>query len=137
MGRQRHASAQGTATCGTTRAAVSAAVGSYAGNAALGTAVLFGLIDTSRIRWVHHLLYVGTCLTTAVAMLAAAADPHGRRICGALAPAVLPLAVIPFAGTSGRRHPAVALAAAPFYAAALVRVWRSDVDSDVDVGHGG
>ncbi len=107
-----------------THGAVSAAAASYAANAALGTAVLLGLVDTSRVGWVHHLLYGVTCLTTAAAMLAAAADPHGRRTCAALAPAVLPLAVIPFAGTHGRRHPAVALAAAPFYAAALLRAWR-------------
>jgi hypothetical protein len=32
----------------------------------------------------------------------------------------VPLAAIPYAGTRGRRHPLVALAAAPFYAAGVV-----------------
>ncbi len=93
-------------------------------NVALGAAVLIGAVDTSRVRWIHHLLYIGTCFITGTAILAAAADPRGRRAGAALAPTILPLAVIPFAGTTGRRHPLVALAAAPFYVAALLRVRR-------------
>lgn len=93
-------------------------------NAALGAAVLLRVVDTSRVRWVHHLLYIVACCTTGAAMLVTTADPHGARTRTALAPALLPLAVIPFAGTSGRGHPLVALAAAPFYSAALLRAWR-------------
>ena len=36
-----------------------------------------------------------------------------------LLPAVLPLAVVPYAGTRSRRHVLVAVSAAPFYAAAV------------------
>jgi hypothetical protein len=38
-----------------------------------------------------------------------------------LAPAAVPLALIPYAGTRSRRHPLVALTAAPFFVAALLR----------------
>ena len=34
------------------------------------------------------------------------------------------LAAIPYAGTRTRRHPLIALAAAPFFAAAAIRSWR-------------
>ena len=41
-----------------------------------------------------------------------------------LAPALVPLAVIPYAGTHTRRHPLIALSAAPFIAAAAIRSRR-------------
>ena len=100
-------------------AIVVAATAAYAANCALGTAVAARLVDTSRFRWVHHLLYVVTCATTAVALVCAWRSRTGRRAAIALAPAVVPLAVIPYAGTRGRRHPLIALAAAPFYLASV------------------
>jgi hypothetical protein len=97
------------------------AASNYALNCALGAAVAARLVDTSGIRWVHHLLYVGTCVTTAIALGLALVRPGARPAALALAPAAAPLAVIPFAGTRGLRHPLVALAAAPFYIAGVVR----------------
>ena len=100
------------------RTVVAVATGSYAANVALGVATATRILDTSRFRWVHHALYVATTALTVVAVAADLRGPAGRR----LAPALVPLAVIPYAGTHGRRHYAVAAVAAPFYAlAALVR----------------
>lgn len=96
----------------------------YALNCALGTAVAARFVDTSGIRWVHHLLYVCTCAATATAVVLAMPRGYDRRPALALAPAAVPLAVIPYAGTRGRRHPLVALAAAPFYVAAVVCALR-------------
>jgi hypothetical protein len=97
---------------------VMGACGSYTANVALGLATATRLLDTSRFRWVHHALYIATTALTVVAVAGDLHGPAGRR----LAPALVPLAVIPFAGTHSRRHYAVAAAAAPFYAlAALVR----------------
>jgi hypothetical protein len=97
---------------------VSAATVAYTANVALGVATATRILDTSRFRWVHHALYVVTASLTVVAVARTIGGPAGRR----LAPALLPLAVIPYAGTRGVRHPAVAASAAPFYAlAALVR----------------
>ena len=100
------------------RTMVMGACGSYAANVALGVATATRLLDTSRFRWVHHALYIATTTLTVVAVAVDLRGPAGRR----LAPALVPLAVIPFAGTHSRRHYAVAAAAAPFYAlAAFVR----------------
>ena len=96
-----------------------AAAASYAANCALGVAVATRAIDTSNARWVHHALYTGTVVLTASAVVLGLATGNGRRA-AALAPALVPLALIPFAGTHSRRHPLVSLAAAPFYVAALI-----------------
>ena len=94
------------------------ACGSYTANVALGVATATRILDTSRFRWVHRALYITTTALTVVAVAADLRGPAARR----LAPALVPLAVIPYAGTHTRRHYAVAAAAAPFYAlAALVR----------------
>ena len=94
------------------------ACGSYTANVALGVATATRILDTSRFRWVHHALYIATTALTVVAVAADVRGPGARR----LAPALVPLAVIPYAGTHSRRHWVVAGAAAPFYAlAALVR----------------
>jgi hypothetical protein len=102
----------------------------WAANAALGASVGAGLVHTGRFRWIHHALYIGTTTTTALAaVLSACSSSRSRRAAArALAPALLPLAVLPHAGTPAqghpRRHAAVALSAAPFYAAALARAAR-------------
>ena len=102
---------------------ITAAAVSYAGNAAFGAAVAVGAVDTRRIRWVHHALYVVTSSLTTVALAASAIE---RRAAGlALLPAVGPLIVLPYAGGQLRRHVAVAGSAAPAYATALVLAWRS------------
>ena len=99
-----------------------AAAASYAANCVLGASVAARLVDTSRVRWVHHGMYI---TTSTLAAAAASSLIWSRSKAGwLLLPAAVPLAVIPYAGTRGRRHPAVALSAAPFFLASLVRAWR-------------
>ncbi|MFB7249115.1 hypothetical protein [Microbacterium sp. NPDC056234] len=96
---------------------------SYLLNCALGAAVATKLVDTTRFRWVHHALYILTLVSAAAALSSAlwgVPRRRSRRAALVLAPAAVPLAVIPFAGTRGRRHPLVALSAAPFFVASLV-----------------
>src|SRR5688572_3603992 len=100
-----------------------AATVAYAANAALGTAVAAKLVDTSNVRWLHHAMYIATCAMTAAACSAIvwSRPKHAsRRAALALLPAAAPLAAIPYLGTHSRRHPLVALAAAPFIVAGLV-----------------
>jgi hypothetical protein len=95
----------------------------YGANVALGTAVATKVIDTSNFRWLHHALYITTCTTVAAsvsALLWGAPKRSSRRAALVLAPAALPLAAIPYLGSHSRRHPLVALAAAPFVIAGLV-----------------
>ncbi|MFF1540318.1 hypothetical protein ACFVWL_09580 [Microbacterium sp. NPDC058269] len=107
-----------------------AAATAYAVNCALGASVAARLIDTSRFRWLHHALYIATCATSAVAVATGwSRGPRtaGRRAAVVLLPAAAPLAAIPYLGTHSRRHPLVALAAAPFIVAGLV-LSRSTAD---------
>ncbi len=95
----------------------------YGANVTLGSAVAARLIDTSNFRWLHHAIYVATCATSAAAFSAIfwGSPKHAsRRAALALAPAAAPLAAIPYLGTHGRRHPLIALAAAPFIVAGLI-----------------
>lgn len=94
-----------------------AAGGSYLASCALGAGVATGVLRTGRARWVHHALYVSTSTLTALAL--AAAGRERARSGWWLLPVVVPLAVVPYAGTRSWRHTAVAASAAPFYAAAL------------------
>ncbi|WP_308799042.1 hypothetical protein [Agromyces silvae] len=100
-----------------------AAAAAYAANCALGASVALRLVDTRDVRWVHHAMYIATATLTAVAVSSAlwGRPRHAsRRAAAALLPAALPLAAIPYAGTHTRRHPAVALSAAPFFVAGVV-----------------
>jgi hypothetical protein len=100
-----------------------AAAVAYAANCALGASVALRLVDTRNVRWVHHALYIATSTFAAVAMSSAVwGSPRraSRRGAAALAPAAVPLAVIPYAGTRTRRHPLIALTAAPFFVAGVV-----------------
>jgi hypothetical protein len=100
-----------------------AATTAYTANCALGVSVALRLVDTRNFRWLHHALYIATCATTALAVSAGIwGEPHrpSRRAALALLPAAVPLAAIPYLGSHGRRHPLVALAAAPFIVAGLV-----------------
>lgn len=101
---------------------MTAATLSYAANCALGAGVAAQVIDTSRVRWVHHALYIATATLTGTAICSGVRSGHWAG--WALAPAALPLALIPYVSTRSRRHPALALAAAPFYLAGLTRAWR-------------
>ena len=99
------------------RALVRVAAGGYLASCALGTGVATGRLRTGRARWVHHALYISTASLTGVALGATLLARH--RSGWWLLPAVLPLAVVPYAGTRSRRHVLVAVSAAPFYAAAV------------------
>lgn len=91
----------------------------YGANCTLGLAVSTRIIDTARIHWMHHALYVTTSTLTALALSSLL---WSRSRAGWwLLPAALPLAVIPFAGTRARRHPAIALSAAPFFVVSIAR----------------
>ena len=101
-----------------------AATVSYAANCTLGASVALGIVDTRNVRWVHHALYLAT-FSLAVGAMSSAVWGSPRRssrdAAALLAPAAVPLTLIPYAGTHTRRHPLVALTAAPFFIAALVR----------------
>jgi glycerol uptake facilitator-like aquaporin len=103
---------------------LAAAAASYTANCALGGSVALGLVDTRGFRWVHHALYIATAVLTAAAAAALLVTPlrEHRTPAAALAllPAALPLTAIPRVSAHSRRHPLIALAAAPFYAAAMV-----------------
>jgi hypothetical protein len=109
------------------RSLFTAAATSYAANCALGASVALHLVDTRNFRWVHHAIYIATAGLAALAAASALwARPRRTAIQSAalLAPAAIPLAIIPYAGTRGSRHMYVALSAAPFFLASLVRSWK-------------
>ena len=100
----------------------SAATASYAANCAFGVGVATRRIDTGNARWVHHALYVCTLALAGAAATSLAWS--SSRAGWSLLPAAVPLALIPFAGSRSRRHIVVALTAAPFFVASLVKAWR-------------
>lgn len=103
------------------RRATAIAASSYSANLALGLGVASGAVRTGRARWAHHALYIVTAATTTAAAAALLVE-HGAR--GAvMAPALAPIAAIPFAGTHTGRHPALALSIAPFLLAGLAVAW--------------
>jgi len=104
-----------------------AATASYAANCALGAAVAARIVDTSRIRWVHHALYISTCVLAGAAAASSIVwgDERERQAAVALLPAAVPLAAIPRVSTRSHRHPLLALTAAPFFATALMLSRRS------------
>ncbi|WP_205705529.1 hypothetical protein [Kineococcus indalonis] len=99
------------------RSLLVAATASYAANCALGGAVAARRLDTSGARWVHHAVYVSTVVLTAAAAVQLAV--RGDRALWRLVPVVAPLSAIPAVSARTRGHVALALAAAPAYAAAL------------------
>lgn len=98
------------------RPLVVASVVAYGANCALGAAVATGVVDTSRDRRVHHALYIATTTLTIAAVIEGLVRRSART--AVLAPALLPLAVLPFVGRE--RHVGTAAAAAPWYAGALL-----------------
>jgi hypothetical protein len=98
---------------------VAAAV-SYAANCMLGTAVATGLIDTHRIRWVHHAVYISTSALAGAAASSLLWHRGDNRAALALLPAAAPLAAIPRVSARTRGHVVLALAAAPFFIASLI-----------------
>lgn len=99
-----------------------AATTSYVINCALGGGVATGRIHTGRFRWIHHALYVATSALTAAAISSVLWS--GNRAGWLLLPAGIPLAVIPYVSARTRRHPALALSAAPFYVSSLICLRR-------------
>jgi hypothetical protein len=99
-----------------------AATSSYLANCTVGAAVASGALDTSDRRWVHHALYVLTCALGAAAVSSLAWSRSRAGL--VLLPAAVPLALIPRFGARTRRHPIVALSAAPFFVLSLVAAWR-------------
>ena len=94
------------------------ATAAYLANCTLGTSVRTGAVDSSGFRWLHHALYIATIGATATA--AATGLLRGSVKGALLAPALLPLAFLPFIGREV--HTAVGLAPAPwFIASALVK----------------
>ena len=98
---------------------VGAATTSYVANVALGSAVALRLVDTRRFRWVHHALYVSTSVLAGAA--ASSVLWSDSRSGWRLLPAAVPLVVVARVSARSRRHPLVALSAAPFFAVALAR----------------
>jgi hypothetical protein len=96
-----------------------AATATYAANVALGSAVAARLVDTRRFRWVHHALYVSTSVLAGAA--ASTLVWSDSRAGWRLLPAVVPLTAVARVGARSRRHPVVALSAAPFFVASLAR----------------
>jgi hypothetical protein len=96
-----------------------AATTTYALNVGLGSAVAAHLVDTRRFRWVHHALYVSTSLLAGAA--ASTLLWSDSRAGWRLLPAAAPLVVVAFVSARSRRHPLVALSAAPFFATSLAR----------------
>lgn len=108
------------------RALVAAAAGAYLANVALGTAVQTRLVDTSRNRWPHHLLYIVTSTLTVVAIAGSFAQRSPRG--WLLAPSLVPLALLPRVGHDA--HALTGLATAPWYAAALLPSTFIDTGKD-------
>ena len=106
----------------TSRALVVAAAGAYLANVALGTAVQTGLVDTSRHRWTHHALYIVTSTLTVGAILGSFVQQSPRG--WLLSPALVPLALLPRVGHGA--HAVTGLAAAPWYAGALLVRGKKD-----------
>lgn len=110
-------------TGGLVPAAVRLAACCYAAGAALGLCVATGVVDTSRLRWAHHALFLATASTTALALALSAAQRD--RAVLALVPAAVPLLLLPRRGAHPLpRHIRTAAAVAPCYLAALLLTRR-------------
>jgi MFS family permease len=103
------------------RVLFTAAATSYALNCALGTSVAAHRLDTSGWRWVHHAAYVLAAVASAAAFICAVRRRHPAA--AAIAPAAVPLLLIPRVSAKTRGHVAIALSAAPFVATGTVLAW--------------
>jgi hypothetical protein len=111
------------------RTVFAAATGAYLLNCAIGIGAAARILPPRPELRLHHRAYLLTSALTAVALSAAIWAPApgraaARRAALALVPALIPLAALPAAGTRTRRHPAVALTAAPWYAWSTLTTWR-------------
>ncbi|MDQ0769436.1 CHASE2 domain-containing sensor protein [Pseudarthrobacter defluvii] len=88
--------------------------GSFLASCTLGLGTALSWFDTAGFRWLHHALFVLTCVLAAVGAgsLLWSASPAGWF----LLPAALPLAALPALGSSSLiRHAAIAVTATPFF----------------------
>lgn len=104
------------------RVLTAAAAAGYTVNCLLGAAVAARLVDTRSFRWVHHALFISTIVLCSAAALSLAVNRNRALL--VLLPAAVPFAAVPRVRARSRKHPLVALAAAPFVLGALVKVWR-------------
>ena len=98
------------------------ATASYAANCAVGAGVATRVLDTTNAHWVHHALYI--CTSTLATVAASSLLWSPCKAGWALLPAAVPLALIPRISSDSRHHIGVALSAAPFFAASLIKAWR-------------
>ena len=99
-----------------------AATTSYAANCALGVGVATRVVDTRNVHWVHHALYV--CTSVLAGAAASSLVWSSSRAGWRLLPAAVPLTLIPYVSTPSRGHVGLALSAAPFFVASLIKAWR-------------
>jgi hypothetical protein len=97
--------------------ALAVATTAYLLTCGVGLGVRRGVLRTDRARWVHHLLFVATAASSALAVveLVAARD---RAAALALLPVALPFARLTRTSARTGPHARTALAAAPGYGAA-------------------
>lgn len=95
---------------------------SYVANCALGAAVATRLVDTRRAHWVHHALY--TCTSTLAGAAVSSLVWSSSRAGWWLLPAAVPLGLIPRVSARTPTHVGLAVSAAPFFVAGLVKAWR-------------
>lgn len=103
------------------RSLATAAGAVYGSTAMLGVGLATGLWRNERNRWVHHVGYIAAVtLTSATVAVSALREQDGTRAALAAA-ALVPLAALPRVSTRSRRHPLIALTAAPWLIAAIAR----------------
>ncbi|WP_413320189.1 hypothetical protein AA0Z99_05415 [Agrococcus sp. 1P02AA] len=104
------------------RGLATGAVAVYGTTALLGVGLATGLWRNRRNRWIHHVGYIAAVSLTVGTVVTSARTDRVRAACAAAA--LVPLALLPRVSTRSRRHPAIALAAAPWLAAAVIRRTR-------------
>ncbi|PWJ56228.1 hypothetical protein SAMN06264364_101203 [Quadrisphaera granulorum] len=106
---------------------VSAATVSWAANCAVGLAAWRGRRGS---HWQHHALYVSTCTWTLLALAASAVNSRSRTTTAVLAPALLPLVVVPRVRAGGTGHVLLAASLAPPFLGAAAAAWADVVGGD-------
>jgi hypothetical protein len=97
--------------------ALAVATSAYLLTCGVGLGVRRGVLRTERARWVHHLLFVVTAASSALAVVALTAARQ-RAAALALLPVAVPFARLTRISARTGPHARTALAAAPAYAAA-------------------
>lgn len=95
----------------------------YGTTATLGVGLATGAWRNERHRWIHHVGFIAAVALTSATVVVGLRDDPGRAL--RAAPALVPLAILPRIPTRSRRHPIVALAAAPWLVAAASRAGRT------------